>query len=152
MKRTTIFTMLFLFMLSIPAFAVPAGDVKWFSLAEGMAKAKAEKKPLIVDFFYSKDCPRCAKLEQNIYSEPKIAKKINDDFVPVFIDLTKPLSKEEEDLGNKFDYKKDCLMLFLDYDMNILKDPSGKKMCFVDHIEPDVFNGYLDTMKAQMKK
>ena len=152
MKKTTIFTMLFLFILSIPAFAVPAGDVKWFSLKDGVDKAKAEKKPLIVDFFYSKDCPRCAKLEQNIYSEPKIAKKINDDFVPVFIDLTKPLSKEEEDLGKKYDYKNDCLMLFLDHDMNILKDPSGKKMCFVDHIEPDIFIGYLDMMKAQMKK
>ena len=152
MKKILILSILFAFVLSASAFAVPAGDVKWFSLKDGVDKAKAEKKPLIVDFFYSKDCPRCAKLEQNIYSEPKIAKKINDDFVPVFIDLTKPLSKEEEDLGKKYDYKNDCLMLFLDHDMNILKDPSGKKMCFVDHIEPDIFIGYLDMMKAQMKK
>jgi len=151
-KKILILSMLFTFALSASAFAVPAGDIKWFSLKDGMAKAKAGKKPLIVDFFYSKDCPRCEKLEKYIYSDPKIAKKINDDFVPIFIDLTKPLSKEEEDLGNKYDYKNDCLMLFLDHDMNILKDPSGKKMCFVDHIEPDIFIGYLDMMKAQMKK
>jgi thioredoxin-related protein len=144
--------MVMVFAFSSAALAVPAGEVKWLSLSDGMAKAKAEKKAMIVDFFFSKDCPRCAKLEQNIYTNPKIAAKINSDFVPVFIDLTKPLSKEEEDLGNRFDYKKDCLMLFLDYDMNILKDPSGKKMCFVDHVEADVFNGYLDMIKAQIKK
>lgn len=152
MKRIALLSILFAFVLNSFAFAVPAGDVKWFSLKDGTVKAKAEKKPVIVDFFFGAGCPRCEKLEKFIYSDPKIAKKINDDFVPIFIDLTKPLSKEEEELGNTYDYKNDCLMLFLDYDMNILKDPSGKKMCFVDHVEPDIFIGYLDTMKAQMKK
>jgi thioredoxin-related protein len=151
MKRMLILSILFAFVLSTSAFAV-GGDVKWFSLKEGMAKAKTEKKPVIVDFFFGAGCPRCEKLEKFVYSDPKIAKKINDDFIPIFIDLTKQISREEEELGNKYDYRNDCLMLFLDYDMNILKDPSGKKMCFVDHIEPDIFIGYLDMMKAQMKK
>ena len=151
MKRIILLSILFAFVLSTSAFAV-GGDVKWFSLQDGMAKAKAEKKPVIVDFFFGAGCPRCEKLEKFIYSDPKIAKKINDDFIPIFIDLTKQVSKEEEELGNKYDYKNDCLMLFLDYDMNILKDPSGKKMCFIDHIEPDIFIGYLEMMKEQMKK
>ena len=150
-KKILILSILFACSLSTSAFAV-GGDVKWNNLKDGMAKAKAEKKPLIVDFFFGAGCPRCEKLEKFIYSDPKIAKKINDDFIPVFIDLTKQISKEEEELGNKYDYKNDCLMLFLDYDMNILKDPSGKKMCFIDHIEPDIFISYLDMMKAQMKK
>jgi thioredoxin-related protein len=152
MKKNVIFLTLTLLLFAASAFAIPAGDVKWNSLKDGMAKAKAEKKPLIVDFFFGKGCPRCEMLEKNVYTNPQIAKKINDDFVPVFIDLTKPLSKEEEDVGNKFDYKNDCLMLFLDPDMNVLKDPSGKKMCFVDNIEADAFNGYLDMIKGQMKK
>lgn len=151
MKRILLLTILSAFVLSSSAFAI-GGDVKWYSLKDGIAKAKAEKKPMIVDFFYGPECPRCAKLVKNIYSEPKIAAKINDDFVPIFIDLTKPLSKEEEALGNKYDYKNDCLMLFLDYDMNLLQDPSGRKMCFVDDIEPEIFNSYLDMKKGQMKK
>ena len=151
MKRIALLAILFAFVLSTSAFAI-GGDVKWFTLKDGTAKAKAEKKPVMVDFFFGAGCPRCEKLEKFIYGDPKIAKKINDDFIPIFIDLTKQISKEEEALGNKFDYKNDCLMLFLDYDMNILKDPSGKKMCFVDHIDPDIFIGYLDMMKAQMKK
>jgi thioredoxin-related protein len=151
MKRLAVLSILFTFVMSASAFAV-GGDVKWNSLKEGMAKAKAEKKPLIVDFFYGKGCPRCELLEKNVYSNPQIAKKINDEFIPVFVDLTKPLSEEEEDLGQKYDYKKDCLMLFLDSDMTVLKDPSGKRMCFADNIEAEVFNSYLDMIKAQMKK
>ncbi len=151
MKRILLLSILFAFVLSSLAFAI-SGDVKWSSLKDGMAKAKAEKKPIIVDFFFGKGCPRCEMLEKGVYTNPAITKKINDDFVAIFIDLTKPLTKEEEALGNKYDYKNDCLMLFLDYDMNLLKDPSGKKMCFVDNIEAEIFNSYLDMMKGQMKK
>lgn len=151
MKKIPLLAILFAFVLSSSAFAI-SGDVKWTSLKDGMAKAKAEKKPILVDFFYGPECPRCAKLVKYIYSEPKIAGKINDDFVPIFIDLTKPLTKEEEDLGNKYEYKNDCLMLFLDHNMNLLQDPSGRKMCFVDDIEPEIFIGYLDMIKGQIKK
>ncbi len=151
MKRKAVVTVLFILTLGASAFAI-GGDVKWNSLKDGVAKAKAEKKPMIVDFFYGKGCPRCELLEKNVYSNPEIVRKINAEFVPVFVDLTKPLSEEEEELGKKYDYKRDCLMLFLDYDMDVLKDPSGRKMCFTDNIEADVFNSYLDMMKARMKK
>jgi thioredoxin-related protein len=150
MKKAALALTLTILLLTSSAFAV--GDVKWNTLKEGMTKAKTEKKPMIVDFFFGKGCPRCEKLEKGVYANPRIAKKINDDFVPILIDLTKPLSKEEEDLGNKYDYKNDCLMLFLDPDMNIIKDPAGKKMCFVDHIEPEIFIGYLDMIRGQIKK
>lgn len=142
---------LFAFVMSSSAFAV-GGDVKWYSLKDGMAKAKTEKKPMIVDFFFGKGCGRCEKLEKGVYANPQIAKKINDDFVPILINLAKPLTKEEEDLGNRYDYKEDCLMLFLDPEMNLIKDPSGRKMCFVEDIEPGIFIGYLDMIKGQMKK
>jgi len=150
-KRISLLALLFTFVLGSSAFAI-GGNVKWFTLKEGTAKARAEKKPMCVDFFYGAGCPRCEKLEKGIYSDPQISKKINDDFVPIFIDLTKPLTKEEEDLGNTYDYKNDCLMLFLDPEMNIIKDPSGRKMCFVDHIEPEIFIAYLDMIIGQMKK
>ena len=151
MKKMPLLVILLAFVLSSSAFAI-GGDVKWSSLKDGMAKAKAEKKPMIVDFFFGKGCGRCEKLEKGVYANPQIAKKINEDFVPILIDLSKPLTKEEEELGNKYDYKNDCLMLFLDPDMTIIKDPSGKKMCFVEDIEPEIFIGYLDMIKGQMKK
>lgn len=151
MKRIPLLAILFALVLSSSASAV-GGDVRWCSLKDGMAKAKAENKPIIVDFFFGKGCPRCEKLEKGVYTNPQIVRKINEDFVPILINLAKPLSKEEETLGNKYDYKNDCLMLFLDPELTIIKDPSGKKMCFVEDIEPEIFIGYLDMIRGQMKK
>jgi hypothetical protein len=64
--------------------------------------------------------------------------------MPVWIDLNRPLTLDEQSLGDKFDFKNDCLTLFLDYKGRIIENPDGKKMCFVDEIEPKVFLEYLD--------
>ncbi len=126
-----------------------AAELKWFPLQEGMEKAKTEKKPMIVDFFYGKGCPRCEFLQKNVYEDPKIAKKIMDDFVPIRVDLTKKkLTKEEEELGNKYDFKHDCLLLFLDPQANIVKE-KGKRLCFIDKIDPDEFVEYLDSVSSR---
>jgi thiol:disulfide interchange protein len=148
-KVTVLFAIVMGLVFASNAFA--AGELKWFSLQEGMEKAKAEKKPMIVDFFYGKGCPRCEFLQKNVYDNPKIAQKIMDDFVPIRIDLTKKLSKDEEALGNKYDFKNDCLLLFLDPQANIIKE-KGKRLCFVDKIDPDEFVKYLDTMEHELPK
>ncbi|MGD1074893.1 MAG: thioredoxin family protein, partial [Thermodesulfovibrionales bacterium] len=137
--------------LTLSSLAVASDGVKWLSLKEGMEKAKIEKKPMIVDFFFGKGCPRCEKLQANVYENPSIARKIMDDFVPIMVDLTKKkLTKEEEALGNKYDFKNDCLLLFLDPEGNIVKDPGGKRLCFVDYVEPNVFIQYLDMVKGRL--
>ncbi len=150
MKRTAVlFAMVTVLVLASNAFA--AGELKWFSLQEGMEKAKAEKKPKIVDFFYGKGCSRCEFLQKNVYDSPKIAQKIMDDFVPIRVDLTKKLTKDEEKLGNQYDFKNDCLLLFLDPQANIIKE-KGKRLCFVDKVDPDEFVKYLDTIKGELPK
>lgn len=131
---------------------VLASEVKWFPLKEGIERAKTEKKPVIVDFFYGKGCPRCEMLEKTVYGNPSIAKKIIDDFIPVRVDLTKKLTREEEELGNQYDFKNDCLLLFLDHNGNVIKDPSGKRFCFAESIKAEWFVKYLDMIKANYKK
>ncbi len=126
-----------------------ADGVQWLPLKDGMTKATNEKKPLIVDFFYGKGCPRCEKLQKYVYSDPIISKKIMDDFVPIRIDLTKPLTEEEDALGKKFDYKMDCLLLFLDHNGEVISDSKGKRLCFVDNVEPEWFVSYLDMIKKK---
>ena len=149
LKRLAI-VMVLLLAFSMPAAAADA--VKWFSLKEGTAKAKAEKKPLVVDFFFGEGCPRCVFLEKEVYSNTAIAKKLNDDFVPIRIDLTKDLTRDEEDLGNRFSYKKDCMLLFLDPEGNIVKDTKGKDLCFIDKVDPEWFIGYLDQVKTKSSR
>ncbi len=126
-----------------------ARDVNWHTLEEGGKIALAEKRPLVVDFGVPERCPRCEFLENNVYNRKEITDKLNSDFVPIWIDLSKELTPEEKALGEKFDYQNECLLLFLDHKGNIIKDPEGKKMCFVDSIPPQVFIDYLDYVKEK---
>lgn len=149
MKRTLVLILAVVLMSPVIA---GAEAVKWITLKEGTEKARLEKKPMIVDFFFGKGCPRCELLEKNVYSDPAIAGKIMADFVPVRVDLTKPLTKEEEALGDKFDYKKDCLLVFLDPEGEVFTDKAGKRLCFIDKVDPEWFVEYLDTIREKMKE
>lgn len=152
MKTRILLTIFLILSVNVWAEERYAGKVKWFSLNEGMEKARAEKKPLLVDFAVAKGCPRCEFLQKNVYSKDEIARRINSDFVPVFIDLSKKLTAEEKALGGKYDFKNDCLLLFLDYNGNVIKEPEAGQMCFADKIEPDVFIKYFDSVKNRMLK
>jgi thioredoxin-related protein len=138
--------------LLVASYALAEGGINWYTLKEGQEKSKTEGKPVIVDFFFGKGCPRCEFLEKEVYSNPSIAKKITDDFVPIRIDLTRKLSKEEQSLGEKYQFKNDCLLIFLDRSGNLVKDATGKKLCFIDKVDPDEFIKYLDTVKSGMSK
>ncbi len=151
MKRPLMIVMIVVGVL-FANFALADSGIKWYTLTDGQLKSKAEGKPVIVDFFFGKGCPRCEFLEKQVYSNPSIAKKIMDDFVPIRIDLTKKLSPEEQKLGEKYEFKNDCLLIFLDRSGNLVKDATGKKLCFIDKVDPDEFIRYLDTVKSQMGK
>ena len=144
----------FFLILSVNAWAEEkyAEKVKWLPLKEGMERARVEKKPMLVDFAVAKGCPRCDFLQKNVYSKDEIVRKINSDFVSILIDLSKKLTPEENALGEKYDYKSDCLLLFLDYEGNVIKNPEAGRMCFPDKIEPEVFIKYLDSVKNRMLK
>ncbi|MFN3479260.1 MAG: thioredoxin family protein [Thermodesulfovibrionales bacterium] len=129
-----------------------AGLIKWLSLKDGKERARLEKKPMIIDFAVAEGCPRCEAMQRNVYSRKEIADRINKEFIPVRIDLAKELSAEERKLGEEYDFKNDCLLLFLDPDGRILKDPSGKRLCFMDAIDTEVFLRYLDYIKGLSSK
>src|SRR5512135_3534321 len=150
MKKAVI--VMIIFGVFFASLASADSGVKWYTLTEGQVKSKAEGKPVIVDFFYGKGCPRCEFLEKEVYSNPSIARKIMEDFIPIRIDLTKKLSKEEQNLGDKYEFKNDCLLIFLDRSGDLVKEASGKRLCFVDKVEPDEFIKYLDTVKSSIRK
>jgi len=143
-KISIILTVIIIAFLSISASA----EVRWYSLNEGTDKAKIEKKPMIVDFFFGKGCPRCEKLQKNVYDNAAISKKIMDDFIPIRVDLSKKLTLEEKTFGDKFEFKEDCLLLFLDYNGNVINGPGGQRLCFIDNVEPASFIEYLEFIKG----
>lgn len=146
-------TMMILFLspFSLAAEKNYATLIKWHSLKEGKERAKREGRPMIVDFAIAEGCPRCEAMQKNIYSKKEIADKINMDFIPVLIDLAKELTDDEKRLGEEYDFKNDCLLIFLDPDGKVIKEPSGKRLCFVEPLEPSIFIRYLDMVKDVIK-
>lgn len=59
-----------------------AEKIKWYSMTEGYAKAKKEKKMLLVDV-YTDWCYWCKVMDQKTYSQDIIIKKVNEYFVAV---------------------------------------------------------------------
>jgi thiol:disulfide interchange protein DsbD len=70
---------------------------------EGLAYAKKENKPILLDFT-GWACVNCRKMEENVWSEPDIYEMLNEDYVLIslYIDDRKSLPENE-----KFNYKFD---------------------------------------------
>jgi len=64
---------------------------------EGMAAAKAQGKPVLIDFT-GFGCVNCRKMEAAVWTDPRVADKLNKDFVLIslFVDDKTPLSEPVE--------------------------------------------------------
>jgi thiol:disulfide interchange protein DsbD len=63
----------------------------------GVAAAKAQNKPILLDFT-GWACVNCRKVEENIWSDPDIFKVLNEDYVLIslYVDDRKKLPKEQQ--------------------------------------------------------
>ena len=63
----------------------------------GMAYAKAENKPVLIDFT-GKACVNCRKMEERVWGEPQILGKLQNDVVLIslFVDLKEELPEAEQ--------------------------------------------------------
>lgn len=61
---------------------VPFGLVAYFDLEEGMAAAKALNKPVMLDFT-GHTCANCRKMEEQVWKNPEVLKRIKENFVLV---------------------------------------------------------------------
>ncbi|VTT98133.1 protein disulfide-isomerase : Thiol:disulfide interchange protein-like protein OS=Planctomyces limnophilus (strain ATCC 43296 / DSM 3776 / IFAM 1008 / 290) GN=Plim_1636 PE=4 SV=1: Thioredoxin_7 [Gemmataceae bacterium] len=93
----------------------PAGaqDVKWrHDYAAARREAAETGKPLLLDFG-TEACVWCRKLDGTTFRDPKVARLLNDRFIPVKIDATK--------------YEKLTSMLGIDgFPTLLLATPDGK--------------------------
>lgn len=80
----------------------PLGLNCYKDLEEGVAAAKAENKPILLDFT-GWACVNCRKMEEQVWSKDKIYQILNDKYVIIslYVDDRKELPK-----ANQFKYKK----------------------------------------------
>ncbi|MHB1921777.1 MAG: protein-disulfide reductase DsbD family protein [Chitinophagaceae bacterium] len=94
-------------------FHAPRGYTTFFDYREALHAARVEKKPLMIDFT-GWSCVNCRKMEAAVWSDPRVRKILNDDFVIVslYVDdktelpakeqyYSKILESQVENLGNK---------------------------------------------------
>ena len=56
----------------------------WLAFEEGMKKAVAEKKPVVIDF-YTSWCRWCKVMDEKTFSDPEVARYLGDHFVAIRI-------------------------------------------------------------------
>ncbi len=145
---------------------VPFGLTAYFDLAEGMAAAKALNKPVMLDFT-GHSCPNCRKMEEQVWKDPGVLKRIKEDFVLVslYVDESEELPVEEQvrdsrgelitTVGgknleyeiSKFGFNAQPLYKFLDLNGNSLSDVKYS-------YDPDIqkFIAHLEAVKAEFMR
>ncbi len=75
----------------------PKGFDPYYDYQEGLAAAKESNKPVLIDFT-GWNCVNCRKMEANVWTDPKVAALLREEFVMVelFVDDRTELSKEEQ--------------------------------------------------------
>jgi thiol:disulfide interchange protein DsbD len=145
---------------------VPFGLTAYFDLVEGMAAAKILHKPLMLDFT-GHSCANCRKMEEEVWRNPDVLKRIKENFVLVslYVDESTELPASEQytnkkgdkivTVGDKnldyevtkFDLNAQPLYMFLDINGNALSD---KKYGYDSDIQK--FINHLDAVKAAFDK
>ncbi len=150
---------------------LPHGLTGYFDYQQALECAKAQKKPILIDFTgYA--CVNCRKMEDNVWSDPTILKKLRNDFViaSLYVDDKTELPKEDW-VVSKYDgkTKKTLGAKYADFQITRFKMNAQPAYIIVDyndevlyneayHYDPDVdrFNSFLqkglDAFKQKFNK
>lgn len=80
---------------------VNEGPVKWMTFEEAVAKSKTSKRPIFIDV-YTDWCGWCKVMDKNTFSDPNVARLLNENFYAVKFD-----AEQKEDVvfnGNTFKF------------------------------------------------
>jgi len=72
-------------------------EAKFLDYEEGMAAARVQGKPVLIDFT-GFGCVNCRKMEAAVWTDPRVADKLNNDYVLIslFVDDKTPLAEPYE--------------------------------------------------------
>lgn len=75
----------FLALATLSAVALAAGELTWRSHAEAMPEAARKNKPVVIHFT-ADWCSWCTKMKKETYTDPAVAKLMQDDFITAMVD------------------------------------------------------------------
>jgi thioredoxin-related protein len=81
--------------------ASAGSPVKWMSFEEAIERSKTEKRKIFIDV-YTDWCGWCKVMDKNTFSEPAVAKVLNEKFYPVKFDAEG--TKDVEFAGRTFKF------------------------------------------------
>jgi thiol:disulfide interchange protein DsbD len=124
---------------------IPHGIPGYFDYEQALAAAKKEGKPLLIDFT-GHGCVNCRKMEENVWVDPQVLKRLKEDFVMValYIDerlelpenkwytssydgkVKKTLGKQNADFQiTRFNNNAQPYYIILDHQEQLLAKPRG---------------------------
>jgi thiol:disulfide interchange protein DsbD len=131
-----------------------------------LAYARAQNKPLMVDFT-GKSCVNCRKMEEQVWIDPRVLSRINNDFVLVSLYVDDPTRLPEDEvytstvtgkkvktIGNKwndlqtarFNTNSQPLYVLLDHNEQLLNEPTAYDTDIEKYID------FLDNGKAEFEQ
>ncbi|MFN3996679.1 cytochrome c biogenesis protein CcdA [Algoriphagus sp.] len=134
---------------------IPHGIPGYFDYEQGLAAAKREGKPLLIDFT-GHGCVNCRKMEENVWVDPQVLKRLKEDFVMValYIDerlylpesewytssydnkVKKTLGKQNADLQiTRFNNNAQPYYVILDHQEQLLAKPRGYNTDIASFVE-----------------
>jgi thiol:disulfide interchange protein DsbD len=137
---------------------LPHGINGYFDYEQGLACAKAQNKPIFIDFT-GHGCVNCRQMEANVWSDPRVIEKLKNDFVVIalYVDdktklhesewiksnydgkIKKTLGKKYADFQiTKYGVNAQPYYVLLDSDENMLIDPKAYDLNidnFVDFLD-----------------
>jgi thioredoxin-related protein len=138
--------------LAEPPLALPV-TAHWLTdFPAAAAQAKAENKPMLLDFTGSDWCPGCIALTRNIFDTPEFKEYADKNLVLVTLDfpqhtqLPPLLVQQNTDLAQKYDPEGIFPTI-------ILLDPQGNILSRMEGYDPHVdVAGYIDKLKLAIAK
>jgi thioredoxin-related protein len=132
-RRISILFAAALWLVALPALAGENTDdgIQWYSYEDGMAKAAETGRPVVIDF-HADWCKWCVELDKKTFSDARVIKVMNEQFVPISVDTDK-----EKVTAGKYAVQSLPTMWFLESD--------GKRIDMLPgFVDADFFSIVLD--------
>ena len=144
---------------------LPHGLEGFFDFEQGLACAKAQNKPVFIDFT-GHGCVNCREMEANVWSDPRVLEKLKNEFVIIalYVDDKTSLPESEwitstydqkvkKTIGKKFaDFQisrfgvnAQPYYVLLDHDQKLLTKPTARDL------NPEHFIEFLDRGLTEFK-